>query len=37
MNGIVIDTRVFSLKRKDPKTKKKDKKAPPHKPLFRPY
>jgi DNA-directed RNA polymerase subunit beta len=26
MNGIVIDTRVFSLKRKDPKTKKKDKK-----------
>ncbi len=25
MNGIVIDTKVFSLKRKDPKTKKQDK------------
>jgi len=26
MNGIVIDTKVFSLKRRDPETKKKDKK-----------
>ncbi|OVE79026.1 DNA-directed RNA polymerase subunit beta [bacterium I07] len=26
MNGIVIDTKMFSLKRRDPKTKKKDKK-----------
>jgi DNA-directed RNA polymerase subunit beta len=26
MNGIVIDTKVFSLKKRDPKTKKRDKK-----------
>ena len=26
MNGIVIDTKMYSLKRKDPKTKKRDKK-----------